>query len=260
VVSPPAGPVADIAGGDLHAVGAEDDQEAVVRLVKEADLLAVPVVDRERRLVGIVTVDDAMEVMEAADAEDLARAGGAEPLRRPYFTVPVHRLVRSRIVWLMVLVAAASLTVTVLDAFEETLASVVTLALFIPLLIGTGGNAGAQAATTMTRALAVGDVRFEDLPRVVARETLVGLTLGLLFGGAGFLAVALLFGRDIAAAVSLTLVAICTLATFVGSLLPLVARRLGVDPAVVSAPMVTTLVDATGLAAYFLIAQAVLGL
>lgn len=138
------------------AVSATTDQEAVGRLMQEADLVAVPVVDDAGVLLGIVTVDDAMEVLEAEDTEDLARAGGAEPLRRPYLTVPVARLVRSRIVWLTALVAAATLTVTVLSAFEETVAEVVTLALFIPLLIGTGGNAGAQAATTVTRALAMG--------------------------------------------------------------------------------------------------------
>jgi magnesium transporter len=172
--------------------------------------------------------------------------------------VPVRRLVRARIVWLLFLVAAASLTVSVLGAFENTLEEVVTLALFIPLLIGTGGNCGAQAATTMTRALAVGDVRFADLVPSVLKEARVGLTLGLTFAVVGFPIIALIWSVDLAAVVSLSLLAMCTWATTVGGLLPLVSSRVGVDPAVVSAPLVTTLVDATGLLIYFAIAELLL--
>lgn len=209
---------------------------------------------------GIVTVDDAMEVLEAEDSEDVALAGASQPLRDPYLSVSVRRVVRSRVGWLLLLIAAGALTVSVLDAFEDTLEEVVTLALFVPLLIGTGGNAGAQAATTVTRALAVGEVRPGDLAAVVARETRVGVVLGATFGLLGYPPVAVLFDTGIATVVSVTLVAICTLATFAGSVLPLLAKRLGVDPAVVSAPMITTIVDATGLVVYFLIARAVLGL
>jgi magnesium transporter len=248
--------VADILDTAYPVVGARDDQEVVARLMQEHDLVAVPVVDAERRLVGIVTVDDAMEVLEQEESEDLARvAGASEPLGVPYHAVSVHRLVRARIVWLLFLVAAATLTVTVLGAFESTLERVVTLALFVPLLIGTGGNCGAQAATTMTRAIAVGDVRFSDIGPSLLKEARVGLLLGVVFALLGFPLVTAIWSVEIAATVSLTLLAICAWATTIGALLPLLSSRLGIDPAVVSAPLVTTFVDATGLLIYFGIAQ-----
>lgn len=159
VLADPAETVASLMAVEPDVAFPHDDQEAVARLMQEADLLALPVVDGEHRLVGIVTVDDAMEVLEAEDSEDVALAGASQPLRDPYLSVSVGRVVRSRIGWLLLLIAAGALTVSVLDAFEDTLEEVVTLALFVPLLIGTGGNAGAQAATTVTRALAVGEVR-----------------------------------------------------------------------------------------------------
>jgi magnesium transporter len=255
----PAELVADIVDRNYPALSAYEDQETVARLIQEEDLLAIPIVDRERRLVGIVTVDDAMEVIEREETEDISRiAGASEPLGTPYHAVPVRRLVRSRIVWLLFLVAAASLTVTVLGAFESTLEQVVTLALFIPLLIGTGGNCGAQAATTVTRAIAVGDVRFSDTAPAVLKEARVGLLLGLLFAVVGFPIVTAIWSADLAATVSLSLLAICTWATTVGGTLPLVSSRFGIDPAVVSAPLVTTLVDATGLLIYFGIAQLIM--
>lgn len=255
VVASPDATVAELVDAAYPAVAAREDQETVARLMLAHDLVAVPVVDDEHRLIGIVTVDDAMDVLEAEGSEDLARAAGAEPLGVPYSAVSVGRLVKARVTWLLLLVAAATLTVTVLGAFEHTLEQVVTLALFIPLLIGTGGNCGAQAATTMTRALAVGDVRFSDLVPSLLKEARVGLALGLLFGAVGFPLVTAIWSVELAATVSLTLLAICTWATTIGATLPLVSSRLGVDPAVVSAPLVTTLVDATGLLIYFGIAQ-----
>jgi magnesium transporter len=250
--------VGDLITHGYPVVRAEDDQELVARLIQEENLLAVPVVDREGRLVGIVTVDDAMEVIEREETEDLARFGASEPLGAPYFTVPVWRLVRARVVWLLLLVVAATLTVSVLGFFEGTLESVVTLALFIPLLIGTGGNCGAQAATTITRALAVGDVRVSDLATSVLKEARVGLLLGMVFATLCFPVVAVIFDMRLAAVVSIALAVICCWATTVGAVLPLAASRLGIDPAVVSAPVVTTVVDATGLVIYFTVAQAIL--
>jgi magnesium transporter len=228
--------------------------------MREADLLALPIVDTEDRLVGIVTVDDAMEVLEEEETEDVARAGGAEPLGRPYLATSVMQIARSRVVWLLLLIVAATLTVNVLQVFEVTLAQQVSLALFIPLVIGTGGNTGAQAATTVTRALAVGEVRLNDLGFVILREARVGLLLGAMLALLAFGPAVLFAGQGIATVVSITLVVVCTLAAFIGSLLPLVARRVGVDPAVMSAPFITTLVDASGLVVYFLVARAVLQL
>ena len=243
-----------------YSVSAWDDQETTARLIQSADLVAVPVVEKDNRLVGLVTVDDAMDVLESEESEDMARAGATEPIGRAYFSVSLIRLVRSRIVWLSLLALAATLTVNVLSAFETTLERAVSLALFIPLLIGIGGNTGAQSATTIVRAMATEEIDTSDLLRVLLREGLVGLILGALLGAIAFLVVSAIFGRDIALIVAVTLVTICTLAAIVGSSMPLFARILGVDPAVVSAPVVTTVVDATGLLVYFLIAAAVLGL
>ena len=250
--------VADLMDTDVYQAPVTADQEEVARLIRDANLLALPVVDAEGRLVGVVTFDDAMEILEEEDTEDVARAGGAEPIRAPYLSASVLQVARSRVVWLLVLIAAASLTVNVLHLFEDALADAVQLALFIPLLIGTGGNTGSQAATTVTRAIALGEVRFADLTPVILREVRVGFLLGGMLAALAYVPVLLLFSPGIATVVSLTLISICTLATLVGALLPLLAQRLGADPAVMSAPFITTLVDATGLVVYFLIARAVL--
>lgn len=252
----PDAPVSDLLRQDYPAVDARADQEDVARLMLEHDLVAVPVVDDEHRLIGIVTIDDAMDVLEQEQAEDLARSSGSEPLRAPYHAVSVVQLVRSRVVWLLFLVAAATLTVTVLGVFEGAIDQVVTLALFVPLLIGTGGNCGAQAATTMTRALAIGEVRPADALTTVLKEMRVGLLLGVLFAAIAFPAVTAIWNAPLGATVAITLLAICVWATTIGATLPLLSSRLGIDPAVVSAPLVTTLVDATGLLIYFGIAQA----
>jgi magnesium transporter len=260
VLADPDQRIGDLMETDVYSARVDDDQETVARLIGEANLLALPIVDTENRLVGIVTVDDAIAVLEEEETEDIARTGGAEPVGRPYFSVSVFRLARTRIVWLFLLIFAATLTVSVLDFFQATLEQVVTLSLFIPLLIGTGGNTGAQSATTVVRALAVGEVRFEDLPRVVFREARVGLMLGLGLGTIALVPVSLLFELRMGIVVAVTIVTICTYASTVGSLLPILAGRFGLDPAVLSAPSITTIVDASGLVIYFLIAKLVLGI
>lgn len=268
VLADPGTKVGDLMDTDVYSARVDEDQEAVARLMLEADLLALPIVDAEGRLVGIVTVDDAMQILEEEQTEDVARAGGSEPLTHPYLSVSVLGIARSRVVWLLVLIVAATLTVNVLATFEDSLARVVALALFIPLVIGTGGNTGSQSATTITRALAVGEVRGTDVALVVLREVRVGFLLGAMLATIAFIPALLFvnlrtaegeFAQQVALVVSLTLLIVCTLATLVGSLLPLLARRLGFDPAVMSAPFITTLVDATGLVVYFLIAKVVLG-
>jgi magnesium transporter len=258
VLGEPDSAVEQIMATDLHAVKVTDDQETAARLIQEADLIALPVTDTEDRIVGVITVDDAMEVIEAEATEDMAFHGATSPLGRPYMAASAFGLARARATWLLVLIITAALTVNVLQFFEGTLERVVTLALFIPLLSGTGGNAGSQAAVVVIRAMAVDEVRFGDLPRVVWREARVGVMLGFMLAAVSFVPVALVFGSDFGLIVSMTLVAICTWATFAGAMLPMVAQRMGVDPAVVSAPLITTLVDATGLIIYFVIAIAVL--
>ncbi len=260
VFAHPDAAVADFMQTDLPVVKADEDQEVVARLMKTADAVAIPVVDHNDMLLGLVTIDDAMDVIELEDTEDVVRTGAAEPLGRPYFAVSIFRLMRSRVVWLMLLAVAAILTVNVLSAFEATLQQSVTLSLFIPLLIGVGGNTGSQSATTIVRAMAVDDVRHSDLFRVVLREAGVGFLLGLTLAAIALPIVWALFDWPMAVVISLSLVSICTLASLVGALMPILAQRFNVDPAVVSAPFVTTIVDATGLLVYLSIAKAILGL
>lgn len=259
VLAEPEMRIADLVTKDVPAVSVTDDQELVARLMKTADLMIVPVVEETNRLVGIITFDDAMEVLEFEEGEDFARTGAAEPVDGSYLSVSVMRLVRARIVWLSLLAVAGTLTVNVLNTFEDTLENVVTLALFIPLLIGIGGNAGAQSATTIVRALAVSDVAPKDALCVAWRETRTGFVMGLLIAVFAFVILSFIFDTPIALVVALTLIFICTFAALIGSLMPLTARVFSIDPAVFSAPFVTTIVDTSGLVIYFLVARLVLG-
>ncbi len=241
-----------------YTVLVTSDAEGAARRCADLKVLALLVVDDHGRLVGILTVDDALRILEDAESEDQARIGGSEPLRRPYLSTPVRALVRSRVVWLLVLAVGATLTVQVLEVFEATLSQMVVLSVFIPLLIGTGGNTGNQAATTVTRALALGDVTPRDVVRVVAREARTGASLGLILGALGFALTSLVYGTSVGAVIGLTLLAVCALAATVGGAMPLAAKALRADPAVFSNPFITTFVDATGLVIYFLIALLVL--
>jgi magnesium transporter len=260
VLADPDENVGHIMTSKVYSAQADVDQEEPARLMREAGLIALPITDRENKLVGVLTFDDAMSVLEAEDTEDMLRSGGLEPLGRPYLSASIIRLARTRVVWLFVLIIAATFTVNVLKFFEHALDAVVTLSLFIPLLIDTGGNVGSQSATLIIRAMAVGEVRFSDFLLVLWRELKVGAMLGLMLGLIAYLPVLFFFGNRIALVVSFSMFSISTIAAFSGSMLPMLAKRVGVDPAVVSAPIITTLVDTTGLIIYFLIAMTVLGL
>lgn len=242
------------------SVGADTDAEGAARRCVEMNLLAMPVVDSEERVIGILTIDDAARILAEAEAEDAARAGATEPLRRPYLSTPVLTIVRSRIVWLLVLAISALLTVQVLEVFEHALASAVMLALFIPLLTGTAGNTGSQAATTITRALATGDIRTRDVGAIILREARVGITMGAGLGVLGFALATAVYGWPMGVVIGATLPAVCTLAATVGGTMPLIARAIRVDPAVFSTPFISTFCDATSLVIYFLIAMSVLGI
>jgi magnesium transporter len=254
-------PVVDLMAPTTVRVRATADQEVAARLLTDRNLLAVPVVDDEDRLLGIITEDDVADVLQAEATEDIERLGGSQPLNAPYRLSSVRLLVRKRVVWLLVLFIAEAYTGTVLRGFETELATVVALCFFIPLLIGTGGNIGSQTVTLIVRAMAIGEVTLRDVGWIVFRELRVGLIMGLVMGVVGFAQAALLgVGSDIGLVVGLTLVAISAWSATVAAALPLVLRRLRVDPAVVSAPFISTLVDGTGLIIYFEIARAVLSL
>jgi magnesium transporter len=244
-------------------VNALDDQEAVAQKIGKYNLLAVPVMEKDGSVVGFVTVDDVVDVLIEEGTEDILRMAAVEPgaLDRPYFHNPILRVVRKRIGWLLLLFVAETFTGTVLRFYENELAAVVALSFFIPLLIGTGGNAGSQTVTTIIRSIALGEIHLKDAGRVLAREMSTGVIIGLLIGGVAF-GRALLWGAHmpLALTVSLTVLAICCWSTTVGSLIPIAAERFGVDPAVLSAPLITTLVDATGLVIYFTIAKLIMHL
>jgi len=254
-------PVTEVMRKKPVTVNALDDQEEVAKKISKYNLLAVPVLEKDGNVVGFVTVDDVVDVLIEEGTEDILRMAGVEPgaLDRPYFNNPILQVVRKRIGWLLLLFVAGTLTSAVLHRFEDELAAVVALAFFIPLLIGTGGNAGAQTVMTVIRSLSLGEVRVQHAWRVVLREATTGLVVGVMVAAVAF-GQALLWRAPLplALTVSVTMLAICVWSTTVGSLIPIAAERVGVDPAVLSAPMITTLVDATGLVIYFTIAKIIL--
>ncbi|GAC56149.1 magnesium transporter MgtE [Gordonia hirsuta DSM 44140 = NBRC 16056] len=237
-----------------------DDAETTAERCVDRGISAMPIVDAEDRLVGVLTLDDAIEIVDSARDVDEARAGAREPLRESYLYASIFAITRSRVVWLFVLAVSAILTVNVLEIFEGTLEQKVALALFIPLLTGIGGNTGSQAATTVTRALATGEVTPHDALRVAGKEVRVGLTMGAALGLVGFGVASAVYGLDIGTVIGLTIVSVCTMAATVGGLMPLIAKTIHVDPAVFSTPFISTFCDATGLIIYFSIAKAILGI
>jgi magnesium transporter len=242
-------------------VRADADRETAARLLDKHNYLALPVVDADNRLLGIITADDAADVLLDEAGEDIERLGGSAPLEEPYLRASIGHLYRKRVIWLLVLFVAEAYTGTVLRHFESTLSEMVSLAFFVPLLIGTGGNVGSQTVTTLVRAMGVGEVDVHDLPRIVRRELIVGGLLGLTMGAATYVrAWTLGVGLEIGPVVAVTALFVVIWAALVAGILPLVLRRLKIDPAVVSAPLITTLVDGTGLFIYFTIAQMMLGL
>jgi magnesium transporter len=259
LLSPSNTPVSELMAPTTVRVRASADREAAARLLTERNLLAIPVVDDDDRLLGIITEDDVADVLEAETTEDIERLGGSQPLNVPYRLSSVPLLVRKRVGWLLLLFVAAGYTGTVLQAFEHELADVVALSFFIPLLIGAGGNIGSQTVTLIVRAMALNEVAFRDVGWVAFKELRVGLILGLILAVIGFGRAELLgVGSEIGLVVAFTILAICIWSATIAAILPLLLRRLGVDPAVVSAPLITTLVDGTGLIIYFEIAKLVL--
>ena len=255
--------ITDVMRKKPATVSALDDQEAVAKKIAKYNLLAVPVLETDGSVVGFVTVDDVIDVMIEEGTEDVLKMAAIEggALDKRYFDNPILLVVRKRIGWLLLLFVAETFTGTVLRHFEDELAAVVALAFFIPLLIGTGGNAGSQTVTTIIRSLALGEIKLRDSWRVLTREATTGMTVGLLIGVIAFTR-ALLWGASMPLAwtVAISVLVICTWSTTVGSVIPLAAERLGIDSAVLSAPLIATLVDATGLIIYFRIAKMILHL
>jgi magnesium transporter len=265
--APPDRTVRDVMRAEVVSVPDDMDQEAVAGVIAEHDLMAVPVVDAAGRLVGIVTVDDIVDVVREEATEDIQKIGGTEALDRPYLQAGLLEMVRKRAVWLSVLFLGSLLTATVIGYYEDAITRAVVLALFIPLIISSGGNSGSQATTLVIRALAIGELRLRDWWRVLLKEIASGLALGAILGVLGFVRVLVWPGPGgtaahvgaVALTVAASLVGIVLWGSLVGAMLPFVLSRLGFDPASASAPFVATLVDVTGLVIYFTVAGIVLG-
>ena len=261
IVAPPSTRIADLMQTDVISVRAGTDQEECARLLSHYDLLALPVVDEQQRLLGVITVDDLVDVLEDEATEDIQRMGGAIPLEKPYLETGVLQIARKRIGWLMLLFLTEMLTGTVLRHFEVELQQVVALSFFVPLLIGTGGNAGSQTTSTIIRALAVGHITLRDALKTIWHETRAGLLLGIGMCGIAYVR-AILWGSPVALAetVAVSILVIVVWANLLGAFLPILAERLGIDPPLISGPVMSTLVDATGLFIYFMLARYLLHL
>ena len=260
--------VGELMQPNVIAVQTSTDREEVARILEKYDFLALPVVDSENRLVGIVTVDDAMVVIHEETEEDFAKMAAITPSEDPYLKTPVLKLFKSRIPWLMLLMFTATFTGMIISSFESALAAKVVLTVFIPMLMGTGGNCGSQSSTTVIRALSLGEIKLSDTLRVLFKEFRVSLLCGVCLAVFEFVKVMTLDhaliggGIDVLVAltVSLTLLATVLVAKLIGAALPLAASKLGFDPAVMASPFITTLVDTISLCMYFVIASALLGL
>ncbi len=267
LLSPADGRVADVVDHRVVALKAGDPQESAVPVFQHEDRVALPVTDSQGMLIGIVTVDDVLDVAESAATRTLQRFGGMEALEEPYLAMRFLSMVRRRASWLVILFLGEMLTATAMGFFEREIERAVVLALFVPLIISSGGNSGSQAATLVIRALALGEVGLAMWWQVMRREILAGLTLGVILGAIGFVRIAAwsaftdLYGPHwglVACTVGFALVGVVLWGTLAGSMLPFVLRRLGFDPAASSAPFVATLVDVTGLVIYFSVALLIL--
>jgi magnesium transporter len=268
LLSPPDRSIVEVMDGHYTALNATDPQEAaILGFKKYSARTALPVVDEDGLLLGIVTIDDILHLEEKEATEDIQKFGGAAPLDEPYLEIPLWSLLKKRGVWLIVLFLGQMLTASAMSFYEVELAKAVVLALFIPLIISSGGNSGSQAATLVIRALALGEVVFADVWRVLRRELLVGLGLGLVLGVLGALRVVVwgtafqAYGEQfwtLGFSVGVAVISVVAWGNVVGSMLPLILRRLGLDPATSSAPFVATFIDVTGILIYFNIAMLVM--
>lgn len=255
--------VADIMQRDIVTVRVDQDQEEVANKLAEYDFIAIPVVDEQHRLVGIVTHDDVIDVVVQEATEDVQHMGGVLAIQESYLDAPLTTVWRKRAIWLSCLFVAEMFTFTALAHFQNEIAAVLALSLFVPLCISTGGNSGSQAATLITRAMAIGEVQLADWWRVLRHELMMGVGLGVTMGALGFVRAALtpqsvLGNADrwmLALVISQAVAVICLWGTLVGSMLPMVFRRFGIDPGYASSPFVATSVDVTGIVIYFNIAQ-----
>ena len=254
--------VADIMDTNVVSVNTMDDQETVAQKFQKYDLTAMPVVDGENRLVGMVTVDDAIDVMEEEATEDIEKMAAITPSDKPYLKTSVWEIYKHRIPWLMLLMVSATFTGLIISSFEEALAAQLVLTAYIPMLMDTGGNSGSQASVTIIRGLSLNEIQFRDITTVIWKEIRIAVLCGLTLSAVSFLKLMFLdkVGTLVSLSVSLTLAVTVTIAKFIGCTLPMLAKKLGFDPAVMASPFITTVVDALSLLTFFTIAKAIIGL
>ena len=255
-------PIKDLMDSNVVSVSTTTDQEDVSKLFEKYGFLAIPVVDAENRLVGIVTIDDAISILQDEASEDIAKMNAIGPSDKPYFKQSMWDLYKSRAPWLLFLMISATFSSLVIRGYEDALAAVTVLTAYIPMLTDAGGNAGSQSTSTIIRGMAVGDIQPHDLPRILWRESRVALLCGGTLAVCNF-AKMLLFDRiaaPVALVVCLTLICTILLSQIIGGILPVAAEKLHVDPAVMASPLITTIVDTTTLLVYFNIAKALLHL
>lgn len=259
--------VSDLMDENFIALNVTDSQEEAVNVFRKYDRTVLPVVDSNGVLVGLVTIDDMLDVAEEEATEDIQKFGGMEAMEEPYMRIPLWRMVRKRATWLVVLFIGEMLTASAMGYYEGAIAKAVVLALFLPMIISSGGNSGSQASMLIIRAMALGEVTLRDWWRVMRKEILAGLMLGCVLGAIGFLRVAVwaqfsnVYGPHwmlVAVTVGIALIGVVLWGSLSGSMLPFILRRVGADPATSSAPFVATLVDVTGLVIYFSIALLIL--
>ncbi|MCA9931857.1 MAG: magnesium transporter [Anaerolineales bacterium] len=261
IMSQPNATIGEIMTQGVVSVTYTADQEELAEMVSRYDYFAIPVVDQQERLLGVVTHDDVLDILEEEVTEDIQRLGGSEPLDQPYFAVSPFRVVQKRIGWLLLLFVAAIMTAKVLQLFEESLTAVLALSFFIPLVTGTGGNAGSQTVATIIRAITLDEVRLSNLLSAWRREIVVAMTLGMVMGLCGFGVVTILTGDiQVAWVVAVTLPVVVMWAITIATVVPIIANHFKIDPTVISGPMITTIVDASALLVYFLLASLLLGI
>ena len=254
--------VGDIMDTNVISVNTDDDKEEVVNALSKYNFLALPVVDKESRLVGIVTIDDAIDVLQEENTEDIEKMAAITPSDKSYFKTGVFETFLQRIPWLMLLMISAAFTGAIISHFEEALGKMVILTSFIPMFMGTGGNAGGQSSVTIIRGISLGEIEFSDLFKAMWKEIRVGVLCGIALAAVNFLKL-LIFDRvgiEVSMVVNLTLVATVFFAKIIGCVLPMVAKKLKLDPAVVASPFITTIIDALSLVIYFNIASNILGI
>lgn len=250
--------VADLMVTDVVSVGTLTDREEAARLLAKYDLLALPVLDGEERMVGIVTVDDAMDVLTEAAAEDLSIMAAVTPDEKPYFAASAWEHARHRVVWLLILMLSAAITGSIITRYEDAISAVPLLVAFLPMLMDTGGNCGSQSSTLIIRGIALNQVTFHDFFRVIWKEFRVSLIVGVVLAVANGLRIYLTYQQaGMAVVIALSLVATVISAKLLGCILPMCAKKIGLDPALMASPLITTIVDASSIMIYFFIATKV---